>query len=104
MPQLKMRNKIYLLTKNLRIKKSRIRKLNHVRVRPFLIEKIKRSINFQLQLSADVKIHSVFHIFLLESADTETLLQITFHYQQEEENIYEAERILEYDDQQYLIK
>ena len=103
-PQLKMRDKIYLLTKNLRVKKSRICKLDHVRVRSFLIEKIKKSINFQLQLSADVKIHSVFHIFLLESADTETLLQITFHYQQEKENIYEAERILEYDSQQYLMK
>ena len=99
-----MRNKIYLLTKNLKIKKSRICKLDHVRVRSFLIEKIKRSINFQLQLSADVKIHSVFHIFLLESADTETLLQITFHYQQEKENIYEVKRILEYDSQQYLMK
>ena len=99
-----MRDKIYLLTKNLRIKKPKICKLNHVRVKSFLIEKIKRSINFQLQLPADVKIHSVFHIFLLESADTETLLQITFHYQQEKENIYEAEKILEYDSQQYLMK
>ena len=94
--ELKMRNKIYLLIKNLRVKKSRICKLNHVRVESFLIEKIKESINYQLQLSADIKIYSVFHIFLLKSVNAEISLQITFHYQQKEEDIYEAEKILKY--------
>ena len=75
-----MRSKIYLLTKNLRIKKSRICKLNHIKVESFLIEKIKKSFNYQLQLLTDIKIHSVFYIFLLKSADAEILLQITFHY------------------------
>ena len=102
--QLKKKNKIYLLTKNLWVKKLRIKKLNHIQVRSFLVDKIKRFNNYQLQLSADIKIHLIFHISLLKSADLLTLLQITFHYQIKKDDIYETEKILKFDNQNYLIK
>ena len=94
---------MYLLTKNLRTKKAS-KKLNHVRVDPFFIKQQKRSINYELNLLSDTKIHPIFHVSLLKPADPETLIQNTFHFQYENENEYEIEKILAQNDQKYLIK
>ena len=103
MPQLKERDKMYLLTKNLKTKKVS-KKLNHVRVGPFFIKQQKKSVNYELDLSSDTKIHSIFHVSLLKSADSKTLIQNTFYFQYKNENEYEVEKILTQNDQKYLIK
>lgn len=70
---------MYLLTKNLKTRRPS-KKLNHVKVGPFKIKKIKSLVNYELNLLLDAKVHPVFHISLLELADPETPLQETFHF------------------------
>jgi len=62
---------VYLLTKNLKIKK-KSKKLDHVKVESFFIKAIKELINYELDLSKDAKIFLVFYILLLESIDLNT--------------------------------
>ena len=103
MPQLKKRNKMYLLTKNLKTKKVS-KKLNHVKIGLFFIKQQKKSVNYELDLSSNIKIHSIFHVSLLKSADSRTFIQNMFHFQYEDENEYEIEKILAQNDQKYFIK
>jgi predicted lactoylglutathione lyase len=102
-PQLKEKNKVYLLTKNLKIRK-KSKKLDHVKIESFFIKAVKGSINYELDLPKNAKVFSVFHISLLESADPSTSIQKTFHYKSQEKNRFEVEEILEKKDQQYLVK
>jgi hypothetical protein len=69
--QLKEKNKMYLLTKNLKIRK-RSKKLNHVKIESFFIKAIKGPINYELDLPKNAKVFLVFHISLLESVDPST--------------------------------
>lgn len=62
-PQLKKGDKVYLLTKNLKTRRP-TKKLDQVKVGPFLIEEQKGPQNYRLQLSKDAKIHPVFHVSL----------------------------------------
>jgi len=101
--QLKERNKVYLLTKNLKTRK-KSKKLDHVKVEPFFIKEVKGSVNYELDLPKDAKVFLVFHISLLESIDPSTPIQETFHYHPQEENRFEVERILEKKGQRYLVK
>jgi len=71
---LKKKNKVYLLRRNIKTKKSS-NKLNHMKLKSFEILEEKKSINYELNLSTFMKIHSVFHIFLLKSADSNTSIQ-----------------------------
>jgi len=104
-PQLQKGDKVYLHTKNLKTKR-KTKKLDQVKVGPFLIDSQIGPVNYRLQLPEDAKIHPVFHVSLLEPADAETPLQETFHYQSEEENEYEVEEILiwNWDSRTYLVK
>ena len=105
--QLKKRNKIYLLTKNLSYKrknKRKSKKFDHVKVESFFIKINKRSINYELDLLKDVKVHSVFHVSLLKSIDFSTFIQNTFHYKEQKKNEFEVKNILTRKDQKYLIK
>ena len=56
---------MYLLTKNLRTQKPS-KKLDAVKVGPFLIKDQKGPVNYELDLPKDARIHLVFHISLLE--------------------------------------
>jgi len=94
---------MYLLTKNLKIRK-KSKKLNHVKVESFFIKEVKRSINYELDLFKDAKVFLVFHISLLESADPSTFIQETFHYHSQKKNRFEIERILGKKNQRYLVK
>jgi hypothetical protein len=94
---------MYLLTKNLKIRK-RSKKLNHVKIESFFIKEVKKSVNYELDLLKNVKVFLVFHISLLESADLNTFIQKTFHYYSQKENRFEIEKILEKKDQQYFVK
>jgi hypothetical protein len=69
---LKKGEKVYFLNKNLWTK-SPSKSLDHVKVRPFLIEEKNGGLNYKLQLTPrDAQIHPIFHISLLEAADPET--------------------------------
>ncbi len=70
----KKKNKVYLLKWNIKMKRSS-NKLNHMKLKLFEILEEKRSINYELNLSAFMKIHLIFHIFLLKSADSNSLIQ-----------------------------
>ena len=102
-PQLKEGDKVYLLIKNIKSKRPS-KKLDHVKVRPFLIKERRGPVNYKLDLPKDSKRHPVFHISLLELADPNTPLQETFQYQIEEKDEYEVEKILDQRGQKYLIK
>ena len=91
MPQLKKKNKMYLLTINLKTKRSN-KKLDHVKIESFFIKKIKESINYKLQFSSNIKIHSIFHISFLKLIDSTTSIQITFHYESQKKNEFEIEK------------
>ena len=67
--QLKERNKVYLLTKNLKRKKSKnqyTKKLNYIKVGPFFIKKQKKPVSYKIDLLKDLKIYLVFYISLLK--------------------------------------
>jgi len=102
-PQLKKRDKIYLLTKNFKTRKSS-KKLNHVKVESFLVKKTKRPVNYELDLPKNAKVFSIFHISLLKSVDLSTPIQNTFHYKSQKKIEFMIKKILEQRNQQYLIK
>ena len=105
--QLKKRDKIYLITKNLRYRKKnrkRSKKLNQVKVESFFIKAIKESINYELKLSQNARIFSIFHISLLESTNSNTSIQDTFHYESQKEDEYEMKTILKKKGTKYLVK
>ncbi len=65
----KKRDKVYLLRWNIKMKRSS-NKLNHMKLKSFEILEEKKLINYKLNLSAFMRIHSVFHIFLLKFANS----------------------------------
>ena len=70
---LKEEDKVYLLRRNIKTKRLN-NKLDHIKLKSFKILKTKKLINFKLNLSAFMQIHSIFHIFLLKSANPNTLI------------------------------
>ena len=102
-PQLKTGDKVYLLTKNLKTKR-KTKKMDHVKVGPFLVAEEKGPSNYRLQLPSDARVHPVFHISMLEPADPDTPLQTTFHFQPQEDDVYTVEKVLRKEGQRYLIK
>ena len=106
-PQLKRGDKVYLLTSNFRTKRPN-RSLDHVKVGPFLISKQNGPVTYTLDLPKDARIHPRFHVKRLEPADPATPLQTTFHYEPEEEQEFEVEKVLNHRGNQhsreYLIK
>jgi len=91
----KKRDKAYLLRRNIKTKRSS-NKLNHTKLELFEILEEKRSINYELNLSASMKIHLIFDISLLKSADLNTSIQTeSSDIDSESQNIeYEVENIL----------
>jgi len=94
---------MYLLTKNLKIRK-KSKKLDHVKIELFFIKAVKKSVNYELDLPKNVKVFLVFYISLLKSADLSTSIQETFHYHSQKKNRFEIKRILEKKNQRYLVK
>ncbi len=92
---LKKRDKVYLLRRNIKTKKSS-NKLNHMKLKSFEILEEKRLINYKLNLSTFMKIYSIFYIFLLKSADLNSSIQTeSSKINSESQNIkYEVKDIL----------
>jgi hypothetical protein len=67
-----------VLTKNFGTKRLS-KKLDHVKVGPFLIIKQTGLVNYQVALLSDTRKHQTFYISQLELADPETPLQKTFY-------------------------
>ncbi len=101
--QLKERDKVYFLTKNFKTRKSS-KKLNYIKVGPFLVKKTKKSVNYKLDLLKNIRIFPVFYILLLKSADLIIFLQNIFYFYLQKENQFEIEKILQQKNQKYLIK
>ena len=95
-PQLKEGDKVFLLTKNLKTRR-KTKKLDHVKVGPFLISDIKGPNNYRLELLKDAMVHLVFYISMLEPADSEILLQTTFYFELQEDDVFEVEEIRDWD-------
>ena len=66
-------NKVYLLRRNIKTKRLS-NKLNYIKLKSFRILETKRSVNFKLNLSKFMRIRSIFHIFFLKSAHSNTLI------------------------------
>ena len=69
---LKKKNKIYFLTKNLKINKKRSKKFDYVKVESFFIKVVKSQINYKLNFFIDARIFFVFHIFVLKLIHSNT--------------------------------
>ena len=93
-PHFEAGDKVYLSTRNLRIKKGLTKKLDQTRIGPFTIKNAKGRNAFELELPADARIHPVFNVQLLEPADPDTPVQTTMHHESHEETEFEVERII----------
>ena len=91
-PTFERGDKVYLLTKNLKSKRPSS-KLDHVRIRPFKVEKQTSEVNYRLKLPAKVRIHPNFHVSLLEPAPKNAPIQTEWNIKKEEE--YDVEKILD---------
>lgn len=66
-PTLKQGDKVYLVRKNIETKRPS-NKLDHKKLGPFKIKRVRGPLNYELALPKTVNIHPVFHISLLEPA------------------------------------
>ena len=89
--QLKEKNKVYLLIKNLTTKRSN-KKLNYIKIESFFIKTVKKSVNYELSLSNNTGIYSIFHINISKLANFNTLITKEFHYENSEKK-YIVKRI-----------
>jgi hypothetical protein len=74
-PTLKEGDKVYLLRKNIATKRLSD-KLDHKKLGPFEIAKIKSLVNYCLKLLKTIKIHPVFYVSLLKPAPPGSLLAL----------------------------
>jgi hypothetical protein len=74
-PTLKEGDKVYLLRKNIATKRPSD-KLDHKKLGPFEIAKIKSLVNYRLKLPKTIKIHPVFYMSLLKPAPLGSLLAL----------------------------
>ena len=88
----KMKKKIYLQTDNIKTK-WKSKKLNHKSIESFTILRNIKNINYELKLSAKIKIHFVFHAFILQWCNQDISIQI-IKTSVELNNKYKVETIL----------
>ena len=68
--------------------------MNSIKVEIFYVKRNKGIKSYELNLSKNARIHSIFDIFLSESVDPNTLIQEIFHYEKQKEKKFEVEKIL----------
>ena len=70
------------------------KKLNHQSIESFMIKRNIKNLSYKLDLSVNIRIHSVFHAFMLQSCSQFILLQIKSTSVESDEE-YEVERVLD---------
>ena len=70
------------------------KKLDHQSIEPFMIKRNIKDLSYELDLSVNMRIHSVFHAFMLQSCNQFILLQTQPTLIESDEE-YEVERILD---------
>ena len=100
---LEVKNKVYLLTKNLWTTYPS-KKLDHKKIRPFIIIVKLEPAVYRLQLLKNTKIHLMFNVSLFHPVNPDTPSQSIFRYEPEEKNEFEVEQILDKNTSQYLVK
>ena len=88
----KIGERVYLQTDNIKIKWVS-KKLDHQSIEPFMIRRNIKDLSYELDLSVNMRIHSVFHAFMLQSCDQFIPLQTKSTLIEPDEE-YEVERIL----------
>jgi hypothetical protein len=91
---LKRGEKVYLLRRNIKTKRPS-QKLDHQKIRPFVINEKLGPVNYQLQLPKSMtKIHPVFHISLLEPAPKNAKIAENMEIDDDTEQEYKVKEIL----------
>ena len=70
-PRFRKKNLVYLLRRNIKTTRPSD-KLNYKKFGPFKVKRNIKNISYKLYLPLTIRIHSVFHISLLEPADLDT--------------------------------
>ena len=103
-PDLREGDPVYLLRKNVRTKRPSS-KLDFTKLGPFEIDKVLGKLTYRLKLPANMKIHPVFHISLLEPAPKHAQPS---NIEVEPDEEYDVEKVLQHRRQgrttEYLIK
>ena len=84
---------MYLQTDNIKTK-WKSKKLNYKSIESFMILRNIKNLSYELELSTKIKIHSVFHAFMLQQYNQDISIQI-IKTSIELNNEYEVEIILE---------
>ncbi len=69
--------------------------MNYIKIELFFVKKIKKLVNYKLDLFKNIKVFSVFYILLLKSADSSISIQNFFYYKLQKKNRFKIEKILE---------
>ncbi len=85
--------RVYLRTNNIHVKQ-RSKKLNNKSIEPFKIKRNIKRLSYELDLLKKMRIHSVFHAFMLQCCNQFIPLQIT-EMSVEPDKEYQVENILE---------
>ena len=85
--------RVYLRTDNIHVKQ-RSKKLNNKSIKPFKVKRNIKGLSYELDLPKGMRIHSVFHAFMLQCCNQSIPLQTT-ETSVEPDKEYQVENILE---------
>jgi len=89
----KIEERVYLRTDNIHIKQ-RSKKLNNKSIKPFKVKRNIKGLSYELDLLKKMRIHSIFHVFMLQCCNQSISLQI-IETSVKSDKEYQVENILE---------
>ena len=101
-PQLKKKNKIYFFIKNFKTRRS-TKKLDYIKIGPFLVTKIFLLKIFRIQLPLDAQIKLIFDLSFLSVADLKILLATIFKYKNKKKIEFKIDKIIIKKSKKYLV-